>query len=491
MTQTPSEFAELHRAIERFEAASRRRRLTAAEPVRSRQQRVHRHRLPLAAFASVLLVSLAVGWVIVLERAESPAVEVSARAEPDDQVSTVRRQQAGYGQEVSADQTASDRSRLRTDPEPLRSVNTELSVDLLATREPSWLGPHPPGEAEQSRVRLTSTPTALPAGDAVLLGPPWLSTLVLRGEHSDGDQVATDVAEETESSALGVPRPRVPYRGVMTDSVGAPLAGVVSAIFALYENPAGGVPLWVDIKTVQVDAGGMYAVELGGTTELSVELCATGEPRWLGVQPTGQDEQPRVRFTCVPDALKARGADLRDTRLPSGFVLPGGEHGEGDLAATWSVEETTSAAPNVPPLLIPYRGVMTDSAGAPLVGRLIAIFALYEEPSGGVPLWVDIKSVRAGSDGGYTVVLGETTEFPVDLFVAGAPRWLGVQPTGEDEQPRVRFTRAPYALQARGVDLRDRRPSECVLPSGEHRHGNLALGQDESCDRTVTMALSR
>ena len=257
----------------------------------------------------------------------------------------------------------------------------------------------------------------------------------------------------------------------MTDTAGAPLAGLVSAIFALYENPAGGVPLWVDIKTVQVDAVGTFVVELGGTTELPLELCATEEPRWLGVQPTGQDEQLRVPFTCVPNALEVKGPDLRDTRLLSGFVLAGGEHGEGDLAATWSVEETTSAAPNVPPLLIPYRGVMADAAGAPIVGLLSAIFALYEEPSGGVPLWVDIKSVRAGSDGGYIVVLGETTEFPVDLFSTGAPRWLGVQPTGEDEQPRVRFTRAPHALKAGGVDLGERRPSECVLPSGEHRQG--------------------
>ena len=124
----------------------------------------------------------------------------------------------------------------------------------------------------------------------------------------------------------------------------------------------------------------------------------------------------------------------------------------GDLAAQRVAEETGSSALDVPPPLIPYRGVITDSSGEPLVGLVSAIFALYEEPSGGVPLWVDIKAVEAGPAGGYTVLLGGTTELPVDLFATGEIRWLGVQPEGEAEQPRVRFTGVPDALKARDTD---------------------------------------
>ena len=132
-----------------------------------------------------------------------------------------------------------------------------------------------------------------------------------------GDLAAKRVAEETGSSALDVPPPLIPYRGVITDSSGEPLVGLVSAIFALYEEPSGGVPLWVDIKAVEAGAAGGYTVLLGGTTELPVDLFATGEIRWLGVQPEGEAEQPRVRFTGVPDALKARDTDdLNDDTTP-------------------------------------------------------------------------------------------------------------------------------------------------------------------------------
>ena len=99
-------------------------------------------------------------------------------------------------------------------------------------------------------------------------------------------------------------------------------------------------------------------------------------------------------------------------------------------------------------------------------------------------MYSDYPSAAKASVVAELNLLGETTEFPVDLFATGAPRWLGVQPTGEDEQPRVRFTRAPCALKAGGVDLGERRPAECVLPSGERR-------QHERCDRTLTIALSR
>ena len=151
-----------------------------------------------------------------------------------------------------------------------------------------------------------------------------------------GDLAAKRVAEETGSSALDVPPPLIPYRGVITDSSGEPLVGLVSAIFALYEEPSGGVPLWVDIKAVEAGAAGGYTVLLGGTTELPVDLFATGEIRWLGVQPEGEAEQPRVRFTGVPDALKARDTDnLNDDTTPvtTTATVSDAEDGEAGVVA--------------------------------------------------------------------------------------------------------------------------------------------------------------
>ena len=60
-------------------------------------------------------------------------------------------------------------------------------------------------------------------------------------------------------------------------------------------------------------------------------------------------------------------------------------------------------------------------------------------------MWVDIQTVHTGAAGGYTVLLGSATQLPTDLLASGASRWLGVQPNGHSEQPRVEFaaTSAP------------------------------------------------
>ena len=126
------------------------------------------------------------------------------------------------------------------------------------------------------------------------------------------------------------PPPLIPFSGVMTTSSGGPFVGLVSAIFALYEEPEGGVPLWVDIQMVQTDAAGGYLALLGAATELPVDLFATSTALWLGVQPQGQVEQPRVRFISVPYALKAGDADTLGGRPLADFVLLSGEYGDGE-----------------------------------------------------------------------------------------------------------------------------------------------------------------
>jgi hypothetical protein len=56
------------------------------------------------------------------------------------------------------------------------------------------------------------------------------------------------------------------------------------------------------------------------------ENSPTGEARWLGVQVSGQQEQPRVLLVSTPYALKAGDAETVGGLPPSAFVLaaPGG-----------------------------------------------------------------------------------------------------------------------------------------------------------------------
>jgi hypothetical protein len=110
-------------------------------------------------------------------------------------------------------------------------------------------------------------------------------------------------------------------------------------------------------------------------------------------------------------------------------------------------------SPQPVPRLIPFSGQVTDAAGEPATGLATLNFAIYEEQTGGAPVWVEIQTVELDAQGKYSVLLGSTTDgLPQDLFATNAARWLGVQMQGQDEQPRVQFVAVPYALKAAEAD---------------------------------------
>lgn len=97
----------------------------------------------------------------------------------------------------------------------------------------------------------------------------------------------------------------------------APPAPVAQVLFGIYETESGGAPLWQEVQTLTIAAGGAYTVLLGATSAdgVPVDLFATGEPRWLSVQGQwpGAAEAPRTLLTSVPYALKAAKAADADT----------------------------------------------------------------------------------------------------------------------------------------------------------------------------------
>jgi hypothetical protein len=140
----------------------------------------------------------------------------------------------------------------------------------------------------------------------------------------------------------------VNYSGTLTDANGKSLSGTVGVTFSLYKDQQGGAPLWLETQNVQPDKKGHYSVVLGSTNShgLPVELFASGDARWVGVQPQGQAEQPRILLLSVPYALKAGDAQTVGGLPPSAFVLA--PLANSDSSATSS--STSNSSSNSPPL---------------------------------------------------------------------------------------------------------------------------------------------
>jgi hypothetical protein len=102
------------------------------------------------------------------------------------------------------------------------------------------------------------------------------------------------------------------------------------------------------------------------------------------------------------------------------------------------------------PRLVRFSGAVKDLGGTPLTGVVGITFALYSEQTGGAALWLETQNATADSGGHYTALLGSTKPdgLPPDLFTSEQARWVGVQVSGQPEQPRVLLLSVPYALKA-------------------------------------------
>ena len=77
-------------------------------------------------------------------------------------------------------------------------------------------------------------------------------------------------------------------------------------------------------------------------------------------------------------------------------------------------------------------------------------FLIYENETGGEPLFSETQSVAVDASGHFKAQIGATLTngIPIDLFASGEARWLSVEVAGEPAQPRVLLASVPYALKA-------------------------------------------
>jgi hypothetical protein len=123
--------------------------------------------------------------------------------------------------------------------------------------------------------------------------------------------------------------------------------------------------------------------------------------------------------------------------------------------------QTASALPR----LVRLSGTVKDLNGNPLTGVVGITFALYTEQTGGAALWLETQNVTADSNGHYTAVLGSTKPdgLPAELFTSEQARWVGVQVSGQAEQPRVLLVSAPYAFKAGDAETVGGLPSSAFV----------------------------
>lgn len=96
---------------------------------------------------------------------------------------------------------------------------------------------------------------------------------------------------------------------------------------------------------------------------------------------------------------------------------------------TISTMLSAAQAPGVPRLVC-FNGILSVPSGNIPAGNVTLRISFYAEQQGGQALWSEMQTVRADSQGHYTVLLGASEQdgLPSDLFSADQARWVGIEP---------------------------------------------------------------
>jgi microcystin-dependent protein len=110
--------------------------------------------------------------------------------------------------------------------------------------------------------------------------------------------------------------------------------------------------------------------------------------------------------------------------------------------------------------LIPFQGRLTDAAGEPLNGVRQITFVIYDEPTGGNALWVEVHESVSVINGQLNVLLGSMTLLddpdgngdPSDAIQFMSPRFLGIKVGEGSNQEMVPRQQLVPAFHARTAD---------------------------------------
>jgi hypothetical protein len=178
------------------------------------------------------------------------------------------------------------------------------------------------------------------AVSAALMLAPFFSAIPIAAQDN------ARAARPSAAVSSSVPR-LIRFAGVAKDADNQAMSGTLGVTFSLYKEQRGGAPLWMETQNVRADSSGHYSVQLGATKPdgLQTEVFTSVEARWLGVEISGQAEQPRVLLLSVPYALKAGDAETIGGLPPSAFVQAAAGAGSGEAASANGASANSTSPP--------------------------------------------------------------------------------------------------------------------------------------------------
>ncbi|MEM7126082.1 MAG: hypothetical protein AAF702_07130 [Chloroflexota bacterium] len=126
------------------------------------------------------------------------------------------------------------------------------------------------------------------------------------------------------------------------------------------------------------------------------------------------------------------------------------------------------------PSIINYQGTLRDPEGNPLSGPYAMTFRIYADVTAPTTdaIWTGEYNEVTVRDGHFSVVLGDSTPLPADVFTS-PDRFIGITVDPYDEMvPRQRFASVPYAMHSAHADKLDGNDAAAFAMT-DHRHSAL------------------
>ncbi|MBN1139378.1 MAG: hypothetical protein JXM73_22565 [Anaerolineae bacterium] len=210
----------------------------------------------------------------------------------------------------------------------------------------------------------------------------------------------------------------LPYAGTLADAAGQPVAdGLYDFSFALYAAESGGKPLWSEVQSDVVVAGGAFELALGRVTAIPAAALDSGG-RWLAVGVRGPGEAgftpllPRQRLNAASPA--APDAPTAGAACPHDHV---GEEWYADIA--WSNGAFKVYNYGNGPSIWGWNGGNGNGLRGYATGTGLGVYGESQSSTGVVGRSTDGRGVEGYSTNGYGIYANSTNSDSIRVDGAG------------------------------------------------------------------------